>query len=164
MHSSKVHTPTLLVPFRTQPWPTEPAFERGPSMLLIAADVLYTEELADALAARCADVCVQGGSALVADSIGLYRERFEVCALSPTTRLHSGTWPRATLTPTPCFFPSRQEQLLLAAPNLSPPKRLQRSVRDWRGTQGMLRGSESSSQEAKPFDADVVLLDMSPPS
>ena len=104
MHSSKVHTPTLLVPFRTQPWPTEPAFERGPSMLLIAADVLYTEELADALAARCADVCVQGGSALVADSIGLYRERFEVCALSPTTRLHSGTWPRATLTPTPCFF------------------------------------------------------------
>ena len=60
-------------------------------MLLIAADVLYTEELADALAARCADVCVQGGSALVADSIGLYRERFEVCALSPTTQLHSGT-------------------------------------------------------------------------
>jgi hypothetical protein len=45
-------------------------------MLLVAADVLYSEELADALALRCAQACGRGGMALVADSVGLYTQRF----------------------------------------------------------------------------------------
>jgi len=45
--------------------------------LLVAADVLYSEELADALALRCVQVCRRGGRALVADSVGIYTRRFE---------------------------------------------------------------------------------------
>jgi predicted nicotinamide N-methyase len=45
-------------------------------MIFVAADVLYSEELADALALRCAQVCRRGGIALVADSVGLYTDRF----------------------------------------------------------------------------------------
>ena len=51
--------------------------EESLETLLVAADVLYSEELADALALRCVQICRRGGRALVADSVGLYTRRFE---------------------------------------------------------------------------------------
>ena len=52
---------------------------RPPSLgaIIVAADLLYSPELANVLALRCAEAVRGGACALVADSIGMYFEHFE---------------------------------------------------------------------------------------
>jgi len=65
-------------------------------ILIVAADVLYSEELADSLALRFVEICQSGGQGLVTDSVCLYTGRFEdkVRKMAPDLKITSS---RATL-------------------------------------------------------------------
>ena len=66
--------------------------------LIIAADAIYNDELADACARRCGEAA----GALVADSVGVYRSRFEGALIDSGLRWRSANtrlrWSAAALT------------------------------------------------------------------
>ena len=66
--------------------------------LIVAADAIYNDELADACARRCAEAA----GALVADSVGVYRARFESALTDTGLRWRSANtrlrWSAAALT------------------------------------------------------------------
>jgi len=86
--AQSLHIECQLWDFVAVPWRAPDGAAGAPELpgalgtVLVAADVLYSEELADALALRCAQACQRGGLAVVADSVGMYTERFTVALRS----------------------------------------------------------------------------------
>mmetsp|Transcript_40358 Transcript_40358/g.84649 ORF Transcript_40358/g.84649 Transcript_40358/m.84649 type:complete len:254 (-) Transcript_40358:669-1430(-) len=81
----------------TRPWSLHQPFDQlatecaGRETIVIASDILYSEELAELLAARVAEACSFGAKAIVADSIGLYSPLFCTTLLKIRTLSHVST-------------------------------------------------------------------------